>query len=198
MARRRPLRKALLTADLQRFEQLPAGGGTLSTRGFPWGRSLAIVAVVTMILFWLWIFSGAPAKDDADRLQDRAYVTRLEDRCQRLRADIEELPSAAGVSSPAERDAALDDANVLVSEFIADLAAGAPSTGDAAVSIAGWRADWEKYLANREDYAKRLRNDTSAQLLLSRSELGDTVDKAIESFSQVNVIPACATPDDIG
>lgn len=184
--------------DVQGSEQPPAGGATLSTRGFTWGRVLAIIAIASMILYWLWIFSADYANDSPDRLQDRAYITELEGRCQMLRADIEELPGAAGGSSPAERAAVLEDANVLVSEFIADLADGAPSTGDAAVSIAGWRADWEKYLADREDYAKRLRNDANAQLLLSQSELGDTVDKAIESFSRVNGIPACATPDDVG
>ena len=166
--------------------------------GFTWGRGLAIGAVVAMVIFWIWIFSGAPAKDNPDKLQDAAYVAELEDRCQALRDDLDELPNAADLETAAQRADVLDDANVLVAGFIDDLQAGAPTTGDAATSVKGWIGDWETYLANREDYADRLRTDSSAQLLLDRSPLGDSVDKAIQIFSQVNEIPACETPGDVG
>lgn len=66
------------------------------------------------------------------------------------------------------------------------------------MSIEGWIGDWRKYLANREDYAKRLRTEPNAQLLLDRSKLGDSVDKTIQIFSQVNEIPSCDTPGDVG
>ena len=167
-------------------------------KGFTWGRGAAIVAVVSMIIFWIWIFSGAPAKDNPDRLQDEAYVTQIEDQCQGLRDDLSELPNAAELETQAERADVLDDANVLVGEFIAELEAGAPTSGDAAVTIEGWVGDWKMYLANREDFADRLRTEENAQLLLDRSELGDSVDKTIKIFSQVNEIPACATPGDVG
>lgn len=159
---------------------------------------MAIVAVVTMILYWTWIFSGAPAKDNPDRLQDRAYAARLEDQCQGLRDGLEKLPNAADLSTPAARADVLDRANVLVGKFIDELEAGAPTSGDASVSIEGWIGDWRKYLANREDYAKRLRTEPNAQLLLDRSKLGDSVDKTIQIFSQVNEIPSCDTPGDVG
>ena len=66
------------------------------------------------------------------------------------------------------------------------------------MSISGWIGDWKKYLANREDYAERLRTEPNAQLLLDRSKLGDSVDKTIQIFSQVNEIPSCDTPGDVG
>jgi hypothetical protein len=167
--------------------------------GFTWGRGLAIVAVVAMVIFWVWIFSGAPAKQNPDRLQDRAYVAKLEDRCQALRDDLAELPNAANLKTQAQRADVLDDANVLVGEFIDDIAAGAPTSGDAGASMKGWITDWRTYLANREDYAERLRTQPNAQLLLDRSTIGtDSVDKAIQIFTQVNEIPACETPGDVG
>lgn len=166
--------------------------------GFTWGRGLAIAAVVAMVIFWIWIFSGAPAKQNPDRLKDRAYAAELEDRCQALRDDLDDLPNAADLSTQAQRADVLDDANVLVGEFIDDLEAGAPRTGDAAITVEGWIGDWKTYLANREDYATRLRTEPNAQLLLDRSELGDSVDKTIQIFSQVNEIPACDTPGDVG
>lgn len=168
------------------------------TKGFTWGRGLAIVAVVTMIIFWIWIFSGGPAKSNPDRLKDRAYASELEDQCQALRDDIAKLPNAAELTTPDERADVLEKANELVEDFIDELEAGAPPTGDASVSVGGWIRDWKKYLANREDYAERLRTEPNAQLLLDRSDLGDSVDKTIQIFSQVNQIPACSTPGDVG
>ena len=185
--------------DRQTSPQQPAPSDeTPYQRGFTWPRAVANVAVVTMILYWTWIFSGAPAKDNPDRLEDRAYAAQLEDQCQGLRDDLEKLPNAADLSTPAARADVLDRANVLVGKFIDELEGGAPTSGDASVSIRGWIGDWRKYLANREDYAERLRTEPNAQLLLDRSELGDSVDKTIQIFSQVNEIPSCDTPGDVG
>lgn len=167
-------------------------------KGFTWGRGAAIVAIVTMIIFWVWIFSGAPAKYNPDRLDDPAYVAKLEDQCQALRDGIGELPNAADLSTQAERAEILDEANLLVAKFIDEVEAGAPTTGDASVSIDGWIGDWKTYLANREDYADRLRTEPNARFLLDRSKLGDSVDKTIQIFSQVNEIPSCDTPGDVG
>lgn len=166
--------------------------------GFTWGRGLAIAAVVLMIVFWVWIFSGAPKKTNPDYLEDRSYAASLEERCQALRDDLDELPNAADLGSQDERADVLDDANALVGEFIDDIAADAPKTGDASISMEGWIADWRIYLGDREDYARRLRTEDNAQLLVSRSELGDSVDKTIQIFTQVNDIPACDTPGDVG
>jgi hypothetical protein len=166
--------------------------------GLTWGRGLAIGAVVLMVIFWVWIFSGAPKKTNPDYLDDRAYAASLEDRCQALRDDLDDLPNAADLDTQAERADVLDDANVLVAGFIDDIEAEAPTTGDAARSMDGWIADWKTYLADREDYAQRLRTEEDAQLLVSRSKLGDSVDKTIQVFTQVNDIPACDTPGDVG
>jgi hypothetical protein len=167
--------------------------------GFTWGRGLAIVAVVSMVIFWIWIFSGAAKKTNADYLENRTYAAALEKQCQGLRDQLDELPNAADMTSQAERADVLDDANVLVGQFIDEVAADAPKTGDAGKSMKGWLTDWRTYLADREDYAQRLRTEDNAQLLLSRSTIGaDSVDKTIQIFTQVNDIPACDTPGDVG
>jgi len=166
--------------------------------GFTWGRALAIGAVVTMVIFWIWIFSGVPGRKNPDYLQDRAYAESLEAQCQTLLDDLAELPNAADMTTQAERADVLDDANVLVGQFIDQVEADAPTTGDAAISMKGWIADWRVYLEDREDYAERLRTEENAQMLLSRSKLGDSVDKTIQIFTQVNDIKACDTPGDVG
>jgi hypothetical protein len=53
-------------------------------------------------------------------------------------------------------------------------------------------------VANRRDYADRLRVDPEARLLLDQSLGGDSVDKPIEIFADVNDMPTCATPGDVG
>lgn len=166
--------------------------------GFTWPRGLAICAVVAMVIFWVWIFSGAPKRTNADYLEDRTYAAQLEDRCQELRDQLDELPNAADMSTQAQRADVLDQANALVGQFIDDVEADAPESGDAAISMKGWIADWRTYLGDREDYAERLRTQENAQLLISRSKLGDSVDKTIQVFTQVNDIPACDTPGDVG
>ncbi|WP_426572819.1 hypothetical protein [Aquihabitans sp. McL0605] len=168
-------------------------------KGFTIGRVLAIMTVIGMVIFWVWIFSGAPAKQNPDRLKDEAYVTLLQGQCKAMVANLADLPNAAHIKTASARADVLDDANVIVGRFIDDVEAKAPTTGDAAVSMAGWIKDWRTYLADRQDYATRLHTDPNAQLLLDRSEIGsDSVDQTIQVFTQVNNIPECDTPGDVG
>jgi hypothetical protein len=162
------------------------------------GRVAAVVAVLAIVVFWAWVFSGAPKKDNPDLLDDRAYAAQLEERCQQLRDDLQALPSAVDLDDVTQRVAVLDDANAVVDAFLDDLEASAPTEGPDATAVEGWLGDWRTYLANREDYANRLLEDDGARLLLDESPLGDPVDKTIEVFADVNAIPACATPGDVG
>ncbi|MCB0960455.1 MAG: hypothetical protein KDB04_13190 [Acidimicrobiales bacterium] len=162
------------------------------------GRIAAVVAMLAIIGFWAWVFSGAPAKQNPDYLDDREYATALEARCQQLRDDIGELPSATELPDRSERADVLDQANALVGDFIDDVAADAPTTGSAAKAMDGWLADWRTYLGDRERYVERLRADEGDRFYVSKSPLGDTVDETIEVFADVNRIEACATPGDVG
>lgn len=161
-------------------------------------RIAAVMVGLAIALFWLWVFSGAPARDNPDELSDPAYVESLEARCGQLRSDIDELPPPTETPTAPERAEVIAEANELVAAFVADLEAGAPTEGDDAIRMAGWITDWRLYLANREDYVTRLLEDDGARLLLDESELGDSVDRTIAIFAEVNRIPDCATPGDVG
>lgn len=164
------------------------------------GRILAVVVALAMVVFWIWILSGGPRTPNADRLDDRAYVTRTERRCEQLRRDLRALPSAQASATAIERADVLDRATAVVSEMVDDIEADAPTSGDDARSLRGWFADWRTYLADREAYADRLRIDPDAKFLVSENpELKDSVDKTIEVFAEdANDIDACATPGDVG
>ena len=162
-------------------------------------RALGVLTALVLVLFWIWIFAGGPKKVNPDRLDDRAYVARIEPRCQELLTDLKTLTPAENSSTATERADVLDQANVLVTAMVADIEAGAP-TGDAdADRLKGWFTDWHAYLTDREDFAARLRVDPDAQFLLSENKtLRDSVDKTIEIFADVNDMPTCATPGDVG
>lgn len=169
------------------------------TRSSAWsvGRIAAIVTVVGMVIFWLWIFSGAPAKDNPDKLQDQAYVARLEKRCTAMKKAVDALPDAQTTPDHVERAAVIVQANQILADFVSDVRADAPTTGDAGKTMRGWLGDWDTYVSNRQDYATALRKDAKARLLLDESKLGDSVDKTILIFTQVNDLPDCATPGDV-
>jgi hypothetical protein len=168
-------------------------------RGWLVARVTVVVIVLALIGFWAWIFAGGPAKQNPDRLQDRAYVARLERRCQQLRAEIGELPKAEDTPDHVARAAVIVRANESIARFIDDVAAAAPTTGDAGASMRGWLTDWRTYLRDRQRYAAKLRTDRGARLQLDETAAGsgDGVDQAIEVFAQVNSIEECATPGDV-
>ncbi len=162
------------------------------------GRVAAVVAVVAIALFWLWIFSGAPKKANPDRLTDRTYAASLETRCKAALDQIDELPSPVTIKDPEVRADQVDTVTAILDDMLDDIEADAPKQGGAAVSMKGWLKDWRTYLEDRRDFTKRLREDPTERFLVSVSPLGDSVDKTIEIFTQVNDIPSCATPGDIG
>lgn len=172
----------------------------LAMRWNPW-RIAAVIAVLAMALFWAWILSGGPRKANPDYLDDRSYAEAAETRCQTLRNDLD----AQGLLIPGDFDDAaqradeLDVANGLVTAMVDDLEAMAPTQGDDGIRLRGWLTDWRSYLADREAYAAALRTNPEARLLLTENEtLRDSVDRTIKIFVDVNEMPACATPGDVG
>lgn len=162
------------------------------------GRVIAVVVMLSMVVFWAWILSGGPRATNPDYLEDRAFAERTHQRCQNLREDLAALPNAALIETPAERAEVLDDANDMVDAFITAVETDAPTTGDDPSRIGGWLRDWRLYLADRESYAEALRTEENPRFLVTVSELGDSVDKTIEIFADVNEIGDCATPGDVG
>jgi hypothetical protein len=162
-------------------------------------RALAVLAALAMILFWGWILTGGPKKANPDRLDDRAYVTWAKARCTTLREDLATLPNAVTAKTAAARADTLDRANAMVSTFIDDLTAKAPTTGDDGVRLRGWLGDWRTYEGDRERYADELRVDPKAQMVVSEHpKFRNGVDETIRVFADVNDMRECRTPGDVG
>ena len=163
------------------------------------GRVLAVLVAVATVLFWAWILTGGPKADNRDKLDDRSYVSFAQQRCIRLNTELAQLPNAITAKTASERASVIDEANVLVSNMVDDLQAKAPTAGDDGIRLREWIADWRTYVGDREDYANRLREDPKAPMQVSENtKLHDGVDKTIEIFADVNDMPECATPGDVG
>jgi hypothetical protein len=159
-------------------------------------RVLAVMAAVALILFWLWIFSGAPRKQNPDYLEDRAWAERTEATCAATVARIDELPDAPSAASSAERADVVDRANDELEAMLDDLDAHPPSNPDDLEVVRPWLADWRTYLGNRRDYADRLRTDPDAQLLVDE-KFRDSIETVIGTFAEVNEMDSCVVPGDI-
>lgn len=162
------------------------------------GRVAVVVAVIVVVGFWAWVFTGGPTKANPDRVHDRAFIARTAKRCDTLRDRLGKLPNAASIKLAAKRADVLDQANLQVARTVAAIEKDAPRRGDDSTVVEGWIGDWKRYLQDRRNYAKRLRVDPTAQFVVSESPLKAGVDDTIETFADVNDMPQCATPGDVG
>lgn len=170
----------------------PAHSGGMS----PW-RVLGVVAMVAIALFWIWIFSGAPARQNPDRIQDRAWVERAEATCAATKTRIAERTAPAGRQDQAARadaiDASTEDLRVMLDELRSPLPDG---EGDREV-VGPWLADWDRLLGDRTTYADAVRVDPDARFLTTE-KFNDPLDRVIEIFADVNDMPSCGPAGDVG
>ena len=162
------------------------------------GRVAMVVAILLMVGFWAWVFAGGPSKANPDRVQDRAFISRTAKRCDVLRDRLAKLPNAAALKVASERADVLDQANVEVTQTVTAIDKDAPRAGSDAKVVDGWLGDWKTYLQDRRNYAAELRVNPNAQFVVSESKLKAGVDDTIQTFADVNAMPQCATPGDVG
>ena len=180
----------------------PSGAGATSTprrRGFTVGRVLVIVAVVSIAIFWSLVFAGWFDKRNPDYLTDRAFVTRTADRCAEARRSINRLPPASDSPTAESRAAVVDQATDRLQDMVDAIAADHPTNPSDARIVTAWVADWRVYLANRRDYARRLRRDPQAQFLVDQKpRANDSYDRVIKNFADINDMPDCGPTLDVG
>jgi hypothetical protein len=153
-------------------------------------------AALALILFWIWIFSGAPRKQNPDRLEDRAWVSRAEATCAATRHRIDRLPPAQATKGAAARADVVDRANDDLTAMLDELAADQPRGDGDRVIVRRWLVDWRRYVGNRRDYTSRLRKDPGARMYVDE-KFNDSIETVISTFAQVNDMDSCSTPLDI-
>ncbi len=172
----------------------PADSGSTWTVG----RVLTVLTVLGLVVFWIWILSGAPSRNNPDRIDDRTFVTAMRARCTTALNEINHLTPASESHTAAARAAVVDQATTILDGLIDRIETDAPRSGDDAVRLKGWIRDWRTYLGDRRDYTRRLRSNPRAALLLDVNKAHDSVDRAITNFADINDSPSCEAPGDVG
>lgn len=163
------------------------------------GRALAVVVVLLVIAFWAWIFTGGPRRENPDRLADRAWVESAIDRCDQMLDELDEIPNAASATSGAERAQQVRAANTAISAMVDDLERSAPTDQHDRDVLDPWFADWRVLLQDRAAYAAAVVEHPGARFQVTENEeMGRGVDDTIRTFADVNDMPECRPPDDVG
>lgn len=157
---------------------------------------LGIACFLGMAIFWLLILTGWFNSTSPDRLSDRAWVQRAEQRCKVVAGQINDLPKAQTAKTPADRAAAIDAGTADLRALVDELAADRPTTADEQRIVEGWIADWHVYLDDRSAYAQKIQQDPNARALFSERH-GENVATAVDDFATINDMADCATPPDV-
>lgn len=161
--------------------------------------SRLVVAVVVLGLASLWgyvlyLALGPGRQDSPDKLDDPAFAVAAQARCDAALDLVAALLPASQTKDAATRGATLAEANVALAGMLEDLRGLVPAGEDGEI-VGRWLDDWDTYLGDRESYARRLRTDPRARLLVSSKD-GDQVTDYIDQFAKDNAMPACSTPAD--
>jgi hypothetical protein len=164
------------------------------------GRWLVRAAVVGMVTLWGFVLFLAVVRGRAespDRLDDRAFAVEAQAACSARLDLIAELPSASEAVDAADRSRTLVLANGHLADMLDDLDELVPlvPAGDDREIVLEWLADWRTYLGDREAFAAALLQDESARLLVT-AKGGEQVTEYLDQFAGDNDMPACSTPAD--
>jgi hypothetical protein len=162
------------------------------------GRRLATIAVVLMVAMWIYVLYlafGPGRQPSPDRLADPAFAEQAEATCHAANERVLALPRAEQSPTAADRADVLDQANEIYGGMLDDLAALVPGGDDGKITRE-WLDDWGTYLGDRVDFTRRLRTDADARLLITPKH-GDQITEFIDQFAKDNRMTACGTPADL-
>jgi hypothetical protein len=157
-----------------------------------------ILAVVLMVAMWgyvLYLAFGPGRQPPPDRLADPTFARRAQTTCEAAHEDVATLPPAVEAESAAERAEIVDEANQRFTAMIDDIEPLAPDGEDGEI-VAAWLADWRTYLEDRAAYAEALRRDPEARFFVTARD-NEQVTEYIDAFAADNHMAACATPLDL-
>ena len=181
------------------------GMSDASTEAAPRRRINPVITVIVLGLLAMWgyvlylaIFVGRA--DSPDKIDEPAFTERAEARCAGALAFVETLPRAEEqAGDPVGRADTVEVATTAFDEMVADLRTlrtnrVADPVNDEIVGL--WLDDWDTLIADRFDYAARLRLDPEARLLNTPGRDGRQVSLQIDEFAGTNDMPSCQSPLD--
>lgn len=168
-------------------------------RGRP-GLAFFVGAVVigAMGVFWIWAFFFATGEFPG-QLDDESIAAAMEAECAPHREAVDALPSAAAATSPEDRAEVLAVANTELAAMVASLAPIAErAEGGDVQRVELWLEDWDVLLARREAYVEQLSAGVDDRFYVEADAEGRPILGRMEDFAEVNEMPSCAPPPDLG
>lgn len=164
------------------------------------GFVLAVLSAVVVLAMWAWVLgyhlSGAWRDETPGRLSNTTFPTLAEPVCAASAAEFAALPPAWTTDTPEARADVVEASVVVFGAMVAELRQ-LPTGGDEA-TVGEWLADWDTFIADRADYAARLRTDPDARFYVTQSDRDRRqITLAIDRFATTNRMPSCATPADL-
>jgi len=164
------------------------------------GVVIAAVLGVSVLGMWAWVLlyhlGGSWREDMPGRLGDATFPIAAEPVCAAAAATVASLPPAWVTDTPAARADAVDESVEILAAMVADLRQLPP--GSDAGAVTEWLNDWDTYVADRADYAARLRTDPQARFYVTQSDRDRRqITLAIDRFATTNGMPSCVTPADL-
>ncbi|WP_208027857.1 hypothetical protein [Rhabdothermincola sediminis] len=161
------------------------------------GRAIVVVIVLGSALLWIYALTRSPGKPPGS-LDDPSFGAAAEPICASAQARLVDLPPAFEAPEPAARAATISSATEALQAMVDGLRSIAPSRGTRdGDMVAEWLDDWQTYLGDRRAHAARLAEEGDVRFYVTEKE-GRQITAPIDRFAQVNHMPSCATPGDLG
>lgn len=156
-----------------------------------------MVVVLGSAALWIYALSGAAKQDPPNMLDDPAFGAAAEPICAAVLEQLDLLPRAEESNSAGERADVLDQSDVLLEDMVDDLSTIPVESARDRAMTTEWVADWRTYIADRADFAARLREDEMSRFYVTEKTKGLQITKAIDDLATVNDMPSCQTPGDL-
>ena len=160
-----------------------------------WGRVGAVTAIGAFVVFWAWIFLTFAGSDNPDRLEDRAFPTAAQGRCEATEKFLGTIEFAGNVDSPVSRSVLVADATIALEAMVQDLRTLAPKTSAEGI-VERWLADWDRYLSDRLRYVSVLESGKDEPFSESLDGVVRPTER-INGFANVNEMDSCKVPSDV-
>lgn len=157
---------------------------------------LTIAATFAAGALWVVAILIGDNYKPAGYLTDRTFPTAAEPICATARKDLEKFPPAQESATPAARAEVIEGTTDRLAKMLDDLRLVVPATSDAKW-INTWIDDWEIHLADRRDFADRLRTKGRSQEFLETVKYDTQISKSLDHYADINKMLSCQTPGDV-
>jgi hypothetical protein len=161
------------------------------------GRVLLGIVVLASFGIWAYAYSGAADRPPPDLFDDPTVAAAAEPRCALARDQLAQLEPAYLAADNVARADTIDQSNGILTAMVADLRQLDPAGDRDRQILDGWLTDWETYLGDRDDYARRLRQDPGARFYQS-DVANEMLDRRLSRLADTNQMPSCGNPGDVG